>query len=231
MPRRARIMLAGIPVHVRQRGHNGNACFISDEDRAFYLFHLGRNLARFGCALHAYCLMGNHVHLVLTPARRESCALLMKQVGQLYSQYFNKLYERRGSLWEGRFRSSLVQTEDYLLSLHAYVELNAVRAGMVRHPNHYAWSSYGENATGAFSSGLLTPHEEYLRYGAASYVDLVRSLPQQRVKEIRSAIDGCYALGNEAFRRSMAQTLGRRVEQGKPGRPATPQGKRGPSLI
>lgn len=225
-------MLAGIPVHVRQRGHNGAACFVRDEDRQFYLFHLHRYLALYGCELHAYCLMTNHVHLVLTPKRTNSCALLMKQVGQLHAQYFNKAYERSGSLWEGRFRSSLVQTEEYLLSLYAYVELNAVRAGMVREPSDYSWSSYGENSAGVFASGLVTPHSEYARYGAHAYVELVRSLPQERVKEIRAAIDGGYALGNEQFRRTIAQALGRRVDRGKSGRPSAPgPEKRGPSLI
>jgi len=98
MPRRARIMLAGVPVHVIQRGNNRGACFVNDEDRNFYLFHLARGLGRFGCQLHAYCLMTNHVHLLLTPEGAESCAALMKHMGQLHSQYFNKRYGRTGSL-------------------------------------------------------------------------------------------------------------------------------------
>ena len=98
MPRRGRIMLGGIPVHVIQRGNNRAACFVSPEDRGFYLFHLSRALDRFGCALHAYCLMTNHVHLLVTANEEAGCALLMKHMGQLYSQYFNKLYRRSGSL-------------------------------------------------------------------------------------------------------------------------------------
>src|SRR5206468_7516033 len=109
MPRRARIMLADVPAHVIQRGNNRGPCFLNDEDRDFYLFHLARGLGRFGCQLHAYCLMTNHVHLLLTPEGAESCAALMKHMGQLHSQYFNKRYGRTGSLWEGRFRSCLVQ--------------------------------------------------------------------------------------------------------------------------
>jgi putative transposase len=220
-------MLAGIPVHVRQRGNNGAPCFVTDEDRKFYLFQLGRSLGRYGCELHAYCLMTNHVHLVLTPRRAESCALLMKHMGQLHSQYFNKLYERTGSLWEGRFRSCLVQTEDYLLTCYCYVELNPVYAGMVRHSGDYAWSSYRENAMGAGSSGLLTSHPEYLRLGATAYAALVATMAPQheRMDEIRAATNGGYALGNKEFRDAMARALGRRVEQGKPGRPARCQGE------
>src|SRR5438105_7668428 len=94
MPRRGRIMLGGLPVHVIQRGNNRGACFLADEDRCFYLFHLGRYAARFRCDIHAYCLMTNHVHVLLTPRTASGCALLMKHIGQLYSQYFNKAYGR-----------------------------------------------------------------------------------------------------------------------------------------
>lgn len=141
MPRRARIMTAGVPVHVVQRGNNRSACFAGDEDRAFYLLHAGRLLGRFACRLHAYCLMTNHVH-----------------------QYMNRKYGRTGSLWEGRFRSSLVQAEDYLLACYRYIEMNPVRASLVRHPRDYLWSSYGANAEGR-SNALVTPHPEYLRLG------------------------------------------------------------------
>jgi putative transposase len=223
MPRRGRIMLPGIPVHVRQRGNNGSPCFVTDEDRKFYLFQLGRSLGRHACELHAYCLMTNHVHLLLTPKRAESCALLMKHMGQLHSQYFNKLYARTGSLWEGRFRSCLVQSEDYLLTCYAYIEFNPVHAGMVRQPGDYAWSSYRENAMGGPSSGLLTPHPEYVRLGVSAYAELAGSLQDERIAEIRAATNGGYALGNEQFRQAMARALGRRVEQGKPGRPLRAQ--------
>src|SRR5688500_2870931 len=164
MPRRGRIMLAGIPVHVRQRGNNRAPCFLTDEDRKFYLLQLGRSLGRYGCELHAYCLMTNHVHLLLTPTRAESCALLMKHQGQLHSQYFNKLYKRTGSLWEGRFRSCLVQSERYLLTCYCYVELNPVRAGLVDEPAKYPWSSFAENMTGS-PGGFIKAHAEYLRLG------------------------------------------------------------------
>jgi putative transposase len=218
-------MLAGVPVHVIQRGNNRSPCFVTDEDRSFYLFHLSRALSRFGCELHAYCLMTNHVHLLLTPRGGESCALLMKHLGQLHSQYFNKLYRRTGSLWEGRFRSCLVQSERYLLTCYRYIELNPVRAALVAHPGDYRWSSYRENVVGN-PIGLVTPHSEYFRLGTTAeerrraYASLFGSYADtELVEEIRAATNGGYALGNAQFRSEMARALGRRVEKGKPGRP------------
>jgi putative transposase len=220
-------MLAGVPVHVVQRGNNRSPCFIKHEDRSFYLFQLGRNLGRFGCELHAYCLMTNHVHLLLTPKGAASCAMLMKHVGQLHSQYFNKIYGRTGSLWEGRFRSCLVQSDVYLLACYRYIELNPVRAGMVLNPCDYAWSSHGDNALGQASSELLTPHPEYLRLGTSAaerrtvYAGLFGLVGEdERAEQIRKATNGGYALGDEQFRQAMARALGRRVEQGNPGRPS-----------
>jgi putative transposase len=225
MPRRGRIMLAGVPVHLVQRGNNRSPCFVADEDHSFYLFHLGRALGRFGCELHAYCLMTNHVHLLVTPRGAESCALLMKHLGQLHSQYFNKLYKRTGSLWEGRFRSCLVQSERYLLTCYRYIELNPVRAGLVAHPGDYRWSSYGENAAGG-PAGLIKPHAEYLRLGLNAeerqqvYAELFGSYADaELVDELRSATNGGYAFGDDQFRAAMTRALGRRVERGRPGRP------------
>jgi putative transposase len=218
-------MLAGVPVHVIQRGNNRASCFVSDADRRFYMFHLARNLERCGCLLHAYCLMTNHVHLLLTPKRPESCALLMKHMGQLHSQYFNKTYGRTGSLWEGRFRSCLVQSEGYLLTCYRYVELNPVRAGMVTNPAEYSWSSYGENALARPANPITTPHPEYLRLGTSveerrrEYAALFGPLAGDRIAEIRAATNGGYALGAPQFRQSTARALGRRVEKGMPGRP------------
>lgn len=222
-------MLAGVPVHLIQRGNNRAPCFVTAEDRSFYLFHLSRALGRFGCELHAYCLMTNHVHLLLTPKALKSCGLLMKHMGQLHSQYFNKLYKRTGSLWEGRFRSCLVQSERYLLTCYCYIELNPVRAGLVARPVDYPWSSHAENLGGT-PSGLLTPHPEYLALGTRAddrvraYAGLIAcQLDGSVVEQIRAATNGGYALGNPQFQRSMSSALGRRVEKGRPGRPARPR--------
>ncbi len=219
-------MLAGVPVHVIQRGNNRGPCFVNDEDRNFYLFHLARGLGRFGCELHAYCLMTNHVHLLLTPKGAESCAALMKHMGQLHSQYFNKRYKRTGSLWEGRFRSCLVQSEGYVLACYRYIELNPVRASMVIHPRDHPWSSYRSNALGEATARLVTPHSEYLRLGDSAedrqevYAGLFgSSTDDERLGEIRAATNGGYALGDELFKRTITRALGRRVEKGRPGRP------------
>ena len=237
MPRRSRLVLAGIPVHVIQRGNNRQPCFFRDEDRAFYLFHLGRLLARSDCVLHAYCLMTNHVHLLLTPKGPDGCARLMKQVGQLHTQYINRTYERTGTLWEGRFRSCLVQSETYVLACYRYIEANPIRAGLTERPADYPWSSYRANAEGA-TSVLVSPHDEYLRLGSndpqrkGAYRELFAGeLSNARLGEIRSATNGNFALGDETFRVGISKALGRRVERGKPGRPPDGEEKRGLSLI
>jgi putative transposase len=225
MPRRARIMLPGVPVHVVHRGNNRQACFYESQDRSFYLFHLRRLLAATGCGLHAYCLMTNHVHLLLTSSTDGGCARLMQRVAQLFTQYANRTYQRSGSLWEGRFRSCLVQSEEYLLACYRYVEANPVRAGLCQQASDHEWSSYRGNADG-IPDALLTPHEEYLRLGVTgatrcrAYQDLFRTDARYwRTDEIRKATNGNFALGDDNFKRQLAARLGRRVECGRAGRP------------
>jgi putative transposase len=218
-------MLSGVAVHAIQRGNNRAACFFTDKDRAFYLFHLARLLKRSECRLHAYCLMTNHVHLLLTPERLEGCALLMKGIGQLYAQYVNKTYARCGSLWQGRFKSCLVQSEQYVLACYRYLELNPVRAGLARRADEYAWSSYGANAKGE-QCLMLTPHDEYLRLGRtaperqAAYRDLFALVGHRELEEIRNATNSGYVLGTPAFKAALTRSLRRRVDKGIPGRRA-----------
>lgn len=219
-------MLPGMAVHVVHRGNNRTACFFEDGDWAFYLFHLGRLLPRAACRLHAYCLMTNHVHLLLTSATIEGCASLMKGVAQLHSQYINKKRRRTGYLWEGRYKSCLVQSEEYVLACYRYIELNPVRAGLVRRPVEYRWSSYACNAIGT-SCELITPHEQYVGLGRdpaerqAVYRDLFGSLlGTERVEQIRTATNGGYALGTPEFKQAISRAVGRRVQKGVPGRPA-----------
>jgi putative transposase len=238
MPRRARIVLAGVPVHITHRGNNRQACFHADNDRAFYLHHLRRLTKETANELHAYCLMGNHVHLLLTPGTDQACARLMQRLAQLHTQYVNKRYGRSGSLWEGRFRSCLVQAEDYLLACYRYVEANPVRAGLCRDPREFEWSSHRANA-GSSEDPCLTPHEEFTRLGLSpttrrqAYRELFQSDPRYwRTDEIRAATNGNYALGSEAFKREMALRLGVRVDRGKPGRfPVHAAGRRQLDLL
>ena len=225
MPRRARILVPGVPVHLIQRGNNRSPCFFADEDYRFYLDRLAEQAARHGCAIHAYCLMTNHVHLLLTPESATSLGGLMKALGQRYVQYINRTYRRSGTLWEGRFRSCLMQDEAYVLGCHRYVEQNPVRAGMVEHPAEYRWSSYRANAQGECDA-LLTPHALYLAIGRsaparrAAYRELFRAgLDPGMVDQFRQATNGNFALGGSRFIAEIEQATGRRVTRGKPGRP------------
>ncbi len=144
MPRRPRIHLDNIPLHIVQRGHNREPCFFAEEDYRSYLHWLGET----ECALHAYVLMTNHVHLLLTPKQAEAVPRLLISLGRRYVQYVNRTYRRTGTLWDSRYKSSLVQAETYLLTCQRYIELNPVRAAMVEDPAHYRWSSYRANGLG-----------------------------------------------------------------------------------
>ncbi len=225
MPRRPRIIIPGIPLHLIQRGNNRQACFYTDEDYCFYLDWLQKYSRETGCSVHAYVLMTNHVHLLVTPAHTNSAGMLMKRLGQRYVQYVNRTYQRSGTLWEGRFRSCIAQQEDYLLACQRYIELNPVRANIVSHPGEYRWSSYACNGQGE-RSDLLSPHSVYLSLGRsgkkrqAAYRKLFRhELDPGIVDQIRQATNGNFALGNPRFKEEIAATLGRRVTPGKAGRP------------
>ncbi|MCU7850449.1 MAG: transposase [Candidatus Thiodiazotropha sp. (ex Lucinoma kastoroae)] len=225
MPRRPRITLADVPLHLIQRGNNRQACFFSEDDCRIYLRWLEEYAAEFNCAIHAYVLMTNHVHLLLTPQTPAGASELMKHLGQRYVQYINRTYRRSGTLWEGRFRSCLIQEENYLLGCYRYIELNPVRANMVEHPADYLWSSYRTNAQGAAST-LLTYQPLYISLGdteevrQAAYRELFRyQIDSGLVDKIRTATNGNYVLGSTRFQEQIAAMLGRRVTPGKPGRP------------
>jgi putative transposase len=225
MPRRARVTLPGVPHHLIQRGNNRQPCFFSEDDYHFYLDWLKEYAKLTGCAVHAYVLMTNHVHLLITPKDERSLWQLMKRLGQRYVQYINRTYRRSGGLWEGRYRSCITQEEDYVLACYRYIELNPVRAGMVEHPSSYPWSSYCMNGEGQ-QSELLTPHRLYLDIDAhdstrlAGYRELFRyQLDPGQIDDIRTATNGNLALGGDRFKQEVAAALGRRVTRGSPGRP------------
>ena len=193
MPRTARMIVPGMALHVRHRGHNRSACFFRPEDYTLYLGLLTQSAREHRCAVHAYCLMPNHVHLLVTPASDTSLALTMKAVAQLYTQHVNKRYERTGSLWEGRYRSCLVPTEGYVLACYRYIELNPVAAGMAAHPRAYAWSSYRANI-GDHRRSLVEPHPAFP--GSDAYRGLFEdALAPELVDELRRATAGGYAVG------------------------------------
>ncbi|MBA3032162.1 MAG: transposase [Gammaproteobacteria bacterium] len=225
MPRRPRLALPGYPLHLIQRGNNRQPCFFADEDYLRYLEWLAEYADKTGCRVHAYVLMTNHVHLLLSADRGDAPGALMKALGQRYVQYVNRVYRRSGTLWEGRFRSCLTQEETYLLSCQRYIELNPVRADMVAHPADYRWSSYRVNAQGEVNS-LVRPHAIYESLGPdsasrqAAYRELFRfELEPGLVDEIRRATHGNFALGHADFAAQIADTLGRRVTPGSSGRP------------
>lgn len=225
MPRRARLAVAGIPWHIIQRGNNRTACFYCTDDYHRYLRDLAEQATKFGCHIHAYCLMTNHVHLLITPERQDSVGLMMKHLGQRYVQYINRTYRRTGTLWEGRFRSCLAQSEHYVMACYRYIELNPVRAGMVEHPADYPWSSYRSNGQG-LASALLNQHALYRVLGRSGgercrrYRELFRvHLEPELIDEIRQATNGNYVLGDSRFSAGIEAILQRRVTPGKAGRP------------
>jgi putative transposase len=217
----------GLPYHVVQRGNNREPCFIELENYQFYL-ELWRTVSsRYGVAVHAYCLMTNHIHFLATPESKTSLSNTMKVIGSRYAQYINLKYKRTGTLWEGRHRSSLVQTDRYLLACMRYIELNPVRAGMVDRPEEYKWSSYGINAWA--DEGWLKPHAEYLalndngvdRYSA--YRGLFKShLSGKDLELIRKAAHYCQPVGNDQFRREIEEKYDVKLGQLNRGRPKKP---------
>lgn len=213
-------------MHVIQRGHDRAVCFRDVRDYVTYLRYLEELVCKCECAVHAYVLMTNHVHLLLTPEKEDSTSQLMKHLGQRYAQYFNRTHERTGTLWEGRFRSSIVEGQDYLFRCYRYIEMNPVRAGMAKHPRDYPWSSYRENAEGERSAAFLAPHQQYIALGRSDVERRViyrglfdEVLDNKQLHEIRAAAKGGFALGGRQFKAEVAATLGRRAEPGKSGRP------------
>lgn len=228
MARPPRLVLPGVALHVVQRGNNRQQCFIEDSDYLVYLHQLRQSSARAGCAVHAYCLMTNHVHLLLTPASSLACGDLMRDLGRRYVRYFNDRHRRTGTLWEGRFRSCLVDSAAYVLACYRYIELNPLRAGMVARPAAYKWSSYASNA-GERVDPLIVPHAEFLglsedpasRHRAYREFTLDREV-SAFVTRIRAATNSGHGLVGDQVKRQVA-AMGRALEREKPGpRPAEP---------
>ena len=230
MPRRPRTDLDGFPLHVTQRGHNRSACFFSDDDRAAYLYWLGRYAAGLGVSIHAWVLMTNHVHLLLTAPSTGHASLLMQVLGRRYVRHFNDTYGRSGTLWEGRFRACAVHAEDYLLACMRYIELNPVRAQIARAAETYAWSSYRRNALGR-TDRLVTEHTVYTRLGASAearqsaYRDLFRADKDAAVlADIRTATASGHLLAGDQVRKEVGRTRGLQLGPATRGRPRKASG-------
>lgn len=167
MPRSQRICVPGFPLHIVQRGNNRQPCFHRTGDYRNYLDILGKAAMRYQAQIHAYVLMTNHVHLLITPEQDFSASRMMQYLGRSYVSLFNRIHERTGTLWEGRFRSCVIESETYLFACYRYIELNPVRAGLVKAPEQYIWSSYRSNALGA-PNGLLQPRKEWFDLGSTT---------------------------------------------------------------
>lgn len=225
MARLARFMPAGIPAHIIQRGNNRQACFGSDEDLAAYAEWLKIYSKKYEVDIHAWVFMTNHVHLLCTPKREGAVGRMMQSLGRKYVRYFNHQYQRSGTLWEGRYKSCLVQAERYLIEVYRYIELNPVRANMVADPASYRWSSYQVNALGK-NSELCTPHDEYLALGAADSERLERyralfahHVDDDLIADIRSNTNKGMAVGHDHFKEQLSKLSGRRLVSMKVGRP------------
>jgi putative transposase len=225
MPRKPRFYLPGVPAHVVQRGNARQAVFFCSADYEAYLEWLVEGAEHHSCALHAYVLMTNHVHLLMTPRHADSVSRTIQHVGRKYVPYINRQRRRTGTLWEGRHKGSVVHSESYALACYRYIEMNPVRAGMVRAPADYLWSSYRANALGA-GSNWLTASPEYLRLGTdeherrAAYRGLFdNNTDPAEIKMIRDCTQTGTPLGHSLFREGVAASTGQQVGQERRGRP------------
>jgi putative transposase len=226
MPRRKRLNLSDVPQHIIQRGNNRQATFFAEDDYRFYLDRLADASRKYGCAIYAYVLMTNHVHLLASAERSYGLSLMMQHVGRYFVRYINRTYRRSGTLWEGRFRASLVDTETYFLRCCRYIECNPVRAQMVQAPGNYPWSSYRCHAFGTVDA-LVTTHEQYDRLGRTAeerqraYRGFFRSeLDSSELAEIRDTVNSGWPLGSDRFKDEIEMALRSSVRPPKRGRPA-----------
>jgi len=217
MARLPRLNLPGVSQHVIQRGNNGQVSFFSDKDYVVYLDKLKLYSKKYSVAVHSYVLMTNHVHLLVTPETEQGVSQMMQSLGRYYVRYINQAYERTGTLWEGRYKSTLVDSDNYFLTVSRYIELNPVRAGMVAHPDEYPWSSYQYNALGK-PLELITPHTLYQGLAKTDktrrkrYTALFdKVIPDYTLEEIRDSIGRAWVLGDERFKRRIEKKTGRRA--------------------
>jgi putative transposase len=225
MARLGRYFLPDQPLHVIQRGNNREPIFYCEDDYVRYCDWLVAASAANGCSIHAYVLMTNHVHLLVTPKRADGLPRMMQSLGRRYVRHVNATYRRTGTLWEGRYRAAPIDSDAYFLACCRYIELNPVRAGMVGHPREYSWSSYRAHAHGAVDA-LVRVHPLYLALATAAgerqraYRALFRSsLEASFVDALRAATNGGWALGNARFKQRIARALERRVAPLPRGRP------------
>lgn len=227
MPRKPRFYLPDVPVHIVQRGHCREPVFFDRQDYISYLHYVKESARKYSVSVHAFVLMTNHVHFLITPSNTNAPSLFMQYIGRRYVPYINRKYGRSGSLWEGRYKASLVQEDGYFLKVMKYIELNPVRACMVDAPSLYRWSSFCQNG-GAKTIELLTYHDTYLALGSSmsertdAYVELFKhELSTQDMHRIHDTWQTGTPLGNEYFRAKVESQLACKVGQSRRGRPRT----------
>ena len=225
MARLPRLTLPGYPHHVIQRGNNRQAIFAKTADYQRLLDLLDDNARQFEVAIHAYVLMSNHFHLLVTPQTSDGLPQMMQAVGRRYVRYFNDSQQRSGTLWEGRYRSTLIQTDRYLLACMAYIDLNPVRAGLVAQAADYPWTSHG-HYIGRQMDKVVTPHPLVWALGntpfarEAAYAELVQAgvNPVHQSALTQATLSG-WALGEPDFVADLQKRTQRRVAKGQAGRP------------
>lgn len=230
MPRIQRLCVPGIPLHIVQRGNNKQPCFHGTPDNIAYLEALKNAASHYGVDVHAYVLMTNHVHLLVTPHDRSSASRMMQHLGRNYVQRFNAIHKRTGTLWEGRFRSSIIESDGYLLTCYRYIELNPVRANLVKLPAEYRWSSFKTNALGK-PDDIITPHQQWLNLGI-TMGERCRKFRRlfddcsihDDFEAIRSAVRKGLPTGSASFRKNVEATLNIRIGSGRRGRPSKRKG-------
>ena len=225
MARLPRFFIPDQPQHIIQRENNREPIFADRKDFLFCLDCLRELAGRYGLLIHAYVLMTNHMHLLATPEREESIPKVMQSLGRKYVQYFNYTYQRTGTLWEGRYKATLIDTERYLLTCYRYIELNPVRARMHNHPAEYPWSSFRHNAMGE-PDELVNCHPIYFELGdnseerQSNYRALFEAdILEQELTEIREATNKAWVLGSSHFKEKVQALTDRRVEKLSRGRP------------
>ena len=224
MARKKRMYLPGMTYHIVQRGNNDGQCFYEEDCYRFYLNCLKDALRIYRGNLHAYVLMHNLVNLLLTPDSAESVPLIMKVVGSRYTLYVNGNFQRTGTLWDGRYKASIVCADTHLLLCHRYIESLPVKRGLVNHPGEYLWSSYSRNA---FADGkvIVTPHTIYRNLGSnigarcAAYRELFFKLPDEELDEFQKSLYRGHLLGSNDFRHEVEKKLGCSLGYTKCGRP------------
>lgn len=225
MARKPRFNLPGIPQHVIQRGNNREPCFFSEQDYCSYLNALLSASRKADCAIHAYVLMTNHVHLLVTPGATGSIPAMMQALGRRYVRYINDTWQRSGTLWEGRYKSCVVDNGRYLLTCYRYIELNPVRAGMADAPGSYRWTSYHHNALGQ-PDNIVTAHDSYHALDVNrearchAYRALFRHpLNNKKLEALRVSANQELVYGSERFKDRIELLTRRQTRRGKPGRP------------